>query len=499
VLNRALALGLAFACACGESGNDEPVCDPLPTGTIWLAEGEMVELTVACALDAELDGADVEISPLPAGAVYDPASRLLTWTPGLDQAAVYDLTVTVVSLGESSPMRIGVADAFDDPNNVPVVEPLRYPLEYGVPVLFLSPSPTSSDEFAPATVIYGNTIYVAEAKLRGKSSLSYPKNSYTLKFAANDPFSDPDRAGGFMDKRKIVLTTTFDDNSYIRTRLAFDLWNELDDNLVRVQTYSVVVYLDGEYWGVYTLGDHIDAFLMEGHGLSGDGNLYKAINHDANFRLTDNQGDPKGTLHDGYEKKDGPAGVFDDLDQLVDFVATSDDTTFGAEIGERVRVAEYQSWWQHVSFLAADDSAGKNSYHYNDLSGPWRVVPWDFNACFGQAWTTHRQNAANVNTYFSRNLLFERLLGDATYGPAIEARFGELLVGALAVDSVNAIIDGYIAEIDEVAARDEIRWRADYLSFSRWSDRSDFTTYPEEVEYVRQWVEDRWTALDALY
>lgn len=475
------------------------MCDPRPTGAVWLAEGEALELAVSCALDAELDGADVEIAPLPAGAIYDPATRLLSWTPGLDQAAVYDLTVTVVSLGESSPLRIGVADAFDDPDNVPVLEPLRYPLEYGVPVMFLSPAPTDSNEFAPATVIYGHRIYVAEAKLRGKSSLSYPKNSYTVKFASNDPFSDPDRAGGFIDKRKVVLTTTFDDNSYVRTRLAFDLWNELADDHIRVQTYSVVLYLDGEYWGVYTLGDHIDADLMAQHGLSGAGNLYKAINHDANFRLTDYEGNPKSTLHDGYEKKDGPDGVFTDLEELVDFVANTDDSTFGAQIGDRVTVAEYQAWWHHVSYLAADDSAGKNSYHYNDLSGPWRVVPWDFNACFGQAWTTHRQNAANVNTYFSRNRLFERLLADGTHGPAIEGRFGELLAGALAVDSVDALIDGYVDEIDDVALRDERRWGGEYRSFSRWSDRTDLTTYPQEIEYVRQWVSDRWAALDAMY
>ena len=488
-----------MAASCGDSGTGEPVCDPLPGGSVWLAESEPLSLAVSCALGIELDGAEFEIGPLPAGAVYDPTTRLLVWTPALDQAAVYDLTVSVPSLGESTALRIGVADAFADPDNVPVANPLRYPLEYGVPVLFLSPAPVDEDQDAPVTVIYDHKIYAARAKLRGKSSLSYPKNSYTIEFFDNDRFSDPERAGGFLDKRKIVLTTTFDDNSYLRTRLAFDVWNELDDGLVRVQTYSVVVYLDGEYWGLYTLGDHLDAFLMEAHGLPLEGNLYKAITHDANFRLTNNAGNPKATLHDGYEKKEGPDGVFDDLEALVDFVATSSDAAFGAEIGTRVAVADYASWWQHATYLAADDSAGKNSYHYGHPSSPWRVAPWDFNACFGQSWTTSRQDAADISTYFNRNLLFERLLGDPTYGPSIEARFAELLDGALSVDAMNARIDAYVAELGESAARDETRWRTEYLTFSRWSSRTDFTTYTEEVAYMRQWIADRWAILDSMY
>jgi hypothetical protein len=47
-----------------------------------------------------------------------------------------------------------------------------------------------------------------------------------------------------------------------------------------------------------------------------------------------------------------------------------------------------------------------------------------------------------------------------------------------------------------VALRDEARWLQQYRSFERWSDRSDFTTHEQEVDYIRRWVDERWELLE---
>ncbi len=497
---RGLALLLAALVACGgdddgstgADGGGGDRCRPGGGGPYWLTEGEEVSFDVSCATGLELEPGDFTVDPLPAGAAFDAGH--FDWTPGLDQAAVYRIQVEAV--GETGEVLVGVADAWDAGGNVPVVDPTEYPLEYGLPVLFLSPPPTAEEPYVPVTVVYGGVEYAAEGKLRGASSLDYPKKSYILKFDG-ERFSDPDADGGFMHKGHVILTSTFDDNSYLRQLLAFELWSRLDPT-IPVQSYMAVVYMDGTYFGLYTVTDHIDGDLMRASGLSEEGNLYKAINHDANFRLTNADGNDKSTLHDGYEKKEGtPPGDFGDLDDLVNFVATASDQEFADEIGQRVELADYEKWLITASYTRADDSAGKNSYHYHDATRAWRVAPWDFNASFGQDWTTRRAGATPADFYPYANHLFERLLADPALGPAFAQRYRDALAGPLALESVLGLIDDQAARIDFGARRDWARWEPDYRAFGRWSDRSDWTTYEEEVQYLRDWLTERTAAIEA--
>lgn len=480
--------------SAADGGSDR--CRPSGAGPHWVTEGELVGVDVSCGTGLDLGPGAFTLDPVPDGATFDPATSSLEWTPALDQAAVYRIQITATELGEVGEVVIGVADAWDVAGNVPVVDPIRYPLEYGLPVLFLSPPPDAEEPYVPVTVVYGGVEYSAEGKLRGASSLDYPKKSYILKFDGQR-FGDPDSDGGFMNKRRIVLTSTFDDNSYLRQWLAFELWSRLEPT-IEVQSYDAVVYLDGTYFGLYTVTDHIDGELMRASGLSEDGNLYKAIDHDANFRLTNADGDDKATLHDGYEKKEGePIDDFTDLDQLVDFVATAGDGAFAAEIAERVELADYEKWLIAASYTRADDSAGKNSYHYHDATRAWRVAPWDFNASFGQDWTTRRVGATPVEFYAWANHLFERLLADPALGPAFRQRYRDALAGPLALDAVLATVDDLAAAIDFGARRDWARWQADYRAFGRWSDRDDWTSYEQEVQYLRDWLTARDAALQA--
>ena len=481
-----------------------PACEPTAGGPYWLQEGETVTFTVQCSTGIELAEGDLSAASLPEGAVFDPKTRAFTFTPKLDQAALYGPVFNVASTGEKAYAKIGVADAFNDPANVPIQKPLAYTEEYGLPVLFLSPPP-QAEEYAPATVMYRGHTYKAQAKLRGAASLGYPKKSYTIEFPTLDKFSEPFFAGGFKNKRKIVLISTFDDNSYVRQRLSYDLWNRLDPGHIQIQTYSAVVYMDGQYFGLYTVSDHVDGFLMEDHDLWQDGNLYKAVSHDANFRLTSAGGGAKQTLHDGFVKREGlPAegqpGAFKDLEDLVSFVASSSSPEFLAKVDSWIDRRDYENWWIFVTFVMGDDSAGKNSYHYHDPNGGvFRYAPWDFNASFGQTWQTAREPASMLVEYKWNNHLFERFLEEPTLAGPLKARYNDVLQKQYSKEAILALVDAYVAEIDASARRDEGKWQKTYQSYGGWSWRSDFTTYEQELAYLKAWIAERWDFQDATY
>jgi hypothetical protein len=495
---------LAIALGCGGGGDDDDdapagdagaggECGPAGGGPYWIVEGETVEFDAACTSG---DAVAIALDEVPDGASWDGGH--FAWTPGLDQAAVYHLQLSAGD--EVGEVVVGVADALGVDGNQPIADPTTYTHELGLPVMFLSPAPTAEEPYQPTTIIYGGVTYQAEGKLRGASSLGYPKKSYTLKFDAAK-FSDPDQDGGFIEKDRVVLTSTFDDNSYLRQWLSFELWSRLEPTMP-VQAYLAVVYVDGEYFGLYAVTDHLDDELMKALGLSENGNLYKAINHDANFRGLDSG---KTTLHDGYEKKEGDPpegepGAFDDLDALVEFVATASDDDFAAGIGERVLLDDYEKWWMLATFTRADDSAGKNSYHYHDATRAWRVAPWDFNASFGQAWTSHRVSAAPADPYAGANHLFERLLADPELGDAMRDHYREARGdgGALERSAVLELFDSMAATVERSAARDWSVWEDEYRNYGLWNDRTDWTTPAEETAYVREWVIGRVEAVGTL-
>lgn len=474
-----------------------------------MLEGDELTLTVRCRA-ALARRRSLELDPVPAGASYERGK--LSWRPALDQAGRYELSVHDPISDERTTLVIDVIDRFDAPDNQPV-DPLRYVEEYGLPVLHLvTERGLNDDEYTAASVVYRGHVYEgAEVKLRGATSLSYPKNSYTLKFTKADKFSEPSLAGGFVNKRKVALTTTFDDNSYLRQRLGYELWNRLDASHIRVQAYNAVLFLNGSYFGLYTVTDHVDGYLMEDFGHRQDGDLYKGRSASANFRANINGSQtPKQTLHEGYSKEEGvpeegEEGAFDNLDAFVRWVVETAPEQLAAEAESHIALQEYVDWWIFVSFIAADDSISKNSYHYRDplLEGSvWHYIPWDLNHSFGQDWNTGRQTPMLTRPeglYPRQNNLFEKLLA----GPeaaAMRQRYARALATeAFSLDRIIELYDELVAEVDASAKRDEQKWGGKYRSFGHWNKRTDFTSYEEEVTYMRQWIRDRHAYIQSLY
>lgn len=486
------------------TGTEPLTCDPGATTTFG-SEGDSLVLVVGCR-GLQRPGVIRPVS-VPEGSAWDPATLNFSWTTDVDDAGHYELVFEHIAgdgTSDQGETDVWVADGWWLPNNWPV-NAESYEEEYGLPVFHLDvPDGINDADPLPSTYWYRGERHDVEVKLRGAASLSYPKNSYTLYFHPDDEFSDSKT--DFPKRRAVVLISTFDDNAYIRQKLAYDIWNRLDETRHRIETRFVVVYLDGTYEGLYVLADHIDGEYWEDQGQHEDGNLYKSVDHSANFYDNYN-GAPKADLASGYEKKEGtPAegepDAYADLIELVRFVVESDDSQFEAEIGARVALGQFQDWWILVRFAEADDSGGKNAYLYHDPADPagrWHHAPWDFNHSFGQTWQTEREAAATDWDFTSANNIFYRFHAIPGLYEALLDRFGDARSGPLSPATLSELIDSYIAEIGPSAARDWARWEAEYRSYSGWSWRTDWTTHEEEVAYVRAWLDSRQRFLNQRY
>jgi hypothetical protein len=488
---------------------DDPPAETGPCGLSvqvderFFLEGDTVRFTVACSESAITDAA-VTIAGAGAGGRLDARTGLVSWETDGRSGGRYDVTVGTSGGGvlESEVVTIWVADN-PEASEARSPIPREYTEEWGLPVVHVDTDATLTESEQEATITVRDQQVTGFAKIRGASSTSYPKVSYTLDFESEELGVTE---WGDRTREHMILITAFDDNSYIRQKLGYDLWMAMaehqDVQRLTPRTFFAILYLNGQYQGIYTACDRVDDEFLRHMGTEGDGSLYKSISHDANFYSYDARGQTKSWLGAGYDKKEGDPDDWSDLAALVTLTGTSDNDTLWAN-HPGIDMDEFADWMIWAQFTLAQDSAGKNAYLYADPeAGRWRLTPWDLNESWGQNWYTLRLPATYRNDYIWNNRIFALLQEHPEARQLVERRFQDLRDdGPLQVSVLNQMIDEYRDTLGPNIDRDWQRWGSAYQSFDRWrGDReraADWTTPAEELDYVRTWLEERLAMYDA--
>jgi len=355
----------------------------------------------------------------------------------------------------------------------------------------------SKDRYTPLTIIYRGNVYEGEGKIHGGISTTYPKKSYTIKFSEDNLFSDSSLGDGqFMNRRKVIIHSNFDDNSFIRNRLAYWIWNRVEDTF-KISSDNVVLFTNGEYEGLYTITDLIDDYYIERTtGAPISGNLYKAITTEADFYVHDQ-------AFTGFEKKYGAIeagneGSYDDLVELIT-LANSSSTIFNSTFGEIASVESYYDWWFFTNLIMASDSKGKNSYHYHPENSKWRTIPWDFNCSFGQDYKTARVTSSFTPYVHSENAIFNKLINNPHFSSGKDNRYRDVLANSLSLELILSKVDSLEQQLLIPAQRDFEKWEESYKEFSKWSNRSDFTTVESEIAYIRSFISEQHPRLTSFF
>lgn len=471
-------------------------------------EGTPVVVNVSCA-EGSLGDFDVLALTDSTTSTWDPAG---TWTleTGLADARTHEVLFVAKPAGfggvpETERSRVHVVDDWSHPNNV-LVDPATYTREWGLPVLHLDPDGALSQSYIDTDAWFDGVPYSATMKIRGAASVGYPKNHFTVEF---EPTQLDLRDEGLGRKDHLVLVSNFDDNAYVRQKLAFDVWAEMATwrTVPRMLPRSawLVLYLDGVYFGLYMALDHIDdEFVREMDFEDVGTNLYKSVNHDANYYLTMNNGSTKTNLSAGWEKKEGDTADWSDLEGLTQWAGSATNEQFFAEYEDWIEIQDFVDWLLFVHWNAAADSAGKNAYIWNDPAATrFRFVPWDFNHSYGQNWRTLRVAPDWHNEFGARNAIFNHILSHPTLAAELWAHDALLREpgGPLSAERHLELIAGYYADIDTSAQRDWDKWGAAYTSYGGWVGlrSDDWQDYVGERAYVEQWLLDRADAMEVLH
>lgn len=247
---------------------------------------------------------------------------------------------------------------------------------------FLASAP--EEEYIPATVeIDGEVFRQVGLRAKGNNSLrltaEYGLSCYSLKLEF-DHYTD----GSYHGLDKLSLDASFQDNSYLKTWLAFDIMEFLG---VPTPLRSFVwVTVNGQPWGLFlAVEEPEEAFARRNFGAN-HGQLYKPDyrslaeeNADVHLRYTTGEPEDYPGIFENAKLESSAA----DRQRLVDSLKTLDS---GQRLEEAVDVDEVLRYFVGQVFVMNWDSylghTGHNYLLYEE-EGKLSMLPWDYNLAFG--------------------------------------------------------------------------------------------------------------------
>ncbi|MDQ3112396.1 MAG: CotH kinase family protein [Bacteroidota bacterium] len=252
-------------------------------------------------------------------------------------------------------------------------------------------------------------------KMKGNSSFNGPSNKKSFKVDLNEFVSGQDYDG----IKKFNLNNGFKDPSMLREKLALDFMNA--HNVTAPRCNFARVYLNGVYWGLYTIVEEIDSKFLKQHYPDDDGNLFK--------------GDPSGDLkwygssesayYTRYELENNTTqNDWGDLVHLADIINNTPPSSFYDSLETVFDSWAFLNYMAATNMFANLDSyigSGHNYYIYDDSTYfKFRWIAWDVNESFGNFMMTFNTSTIQTMNYdyvssSTNRPLATKMLADPTY------------------------------------------------------------------------------------
>jgi spore coat protein H len=289
----------------------------------------------------------------------------------------------------------------------------------------------------------------------GQTSLGQIRNSYTFEFVDGTLFPG---------HRFYVLSAQNGDPTKLNSTIGF--WAFRQAGLLAPEAKPAVVYVNGEYQGLYYLIEPIDAdfFKIRNQRL---GSLYEAFNGQkfgAHFSFAGGY-----DVRLGFESKGERPEFFGDLEHFIRTLDASTPETLPARIEPLLDVENYLHYLA-VSVLLHNWDGYFNNFrlHLDPNISKFQFIPWDVDNLLEMHQRSRIQGA---------NELSEKLL----QVPAYRRRYREILLELMDEKLPVACLDSLI---EATAARIAPAYAADRLLTAAGPPLS------ERVAYVKQFIRD---------
>ena len=295
--------------------------------------------------------------------------------------------------------------------------------------------------------------------MSGMTSLILPKKNMSLKFrgAYGDAWLDYDLFdGGAAEFTNLTVRSGQDYYSaIIRNELCQNLCLQTTDSVVTQRSRYCVLYINGQYWGLYALKEKVNRQLYASQA---------------------------GVSKDSVTMIDGPAGYNTDFYRDVYQYVTSHDMSVPENYEHFCSVMDVDSLidWLIMEGYCANGDILKGNVRYcrsTENGGLWKVVFYDLDATLLRTFNNFYNLLYSPQAYMQQiSQILMPLMKNEAFTERLLTRFAAAIEGPLSNENVLAEIDRLVAQIQPETERDALRW---HTSIYRWN---------KNVEYLKNFI-----------
>lgn len=384
-------------------------------------------------------------------------------------------------------------------------------------------------------------------EFRGASSQQFPKKSYGVETWDENGEDIDVELLGLPEEEDWILYGPYSDKTLIRNVFVYTLARDLGRYASR--TRFVELYIDGEYRGVYVFMEKIkrDDVRLDLSDLDPDENGPEEITGGYVLKIDKTAGEPGGeasyteflgwrSQYDVYgnELNDQPYGekrgeetyfLYEDpapediteqqkeyiQNYMHDFETALLNDTDGDFDGEYT-FTDYADPDSFVDFFLINELAHNadayrlSTFMYKDRGGKLNMGPvWDFNLSLGNDEQEFRRSPETwiyqYNTYLNDLWLvpfwWESLTEIPVFREMVKQRWDELRANDWSNASLHQLITDLTQPLIEDGAVDRNFERWEVLGVAIWGNHFVGQTYDDEMQYMRNWLDQRLAWMDA--
>ncbi|WP_339721675.1 CotH kinase family protein [uncultured Paraglaciecola sp.] len=311
----------------------------------------------------------------------------------------------------------------------------------------------TDEEYHLTAVTYkGVTLDEVAIRTKGNSSLSSVARSGGERYSFNIDVNEYVDGQKLLGMKKFVLNNMFNDPSYMREYIAYELLDEM--GVATPQHSYVNVYVNDELKGLYLLVEFINGDFVEKHFDNAEGDLYKPDGVGSDLQWIDDDFASYSDVELKTNEDSSDNGAFMNFVYEMEFGD-------GESVIDHDSVLRYMSVSVALSNLDSYHGALDHNYYIYEQDNVFSMLPWDLNESFGSF--SMGCNRADIRELYideptdgalANKPLIAHVFGNAEHLETYHGYLNELIDGSLSSSAFAARVASIADLISEHVAND---------------------------------------------